>query len=29
MPFAGLKFDTGKEVYEFNDISGLKEAGWN
>lgn len=24
----GLKFDSGKQVYEFDEIPGLKEAGW-
>ena len=27
--YQGLKFDNGKLSYEFDEIPGLKEAGWN
>ena len=26
--YSGLKFSEGKSEYEFDEIPGLKEAGW-
>lgn len=26
--YLGLKFENGKQEYQFDEIPGLKEAGW-